>query len=60
MSVKMNVLGLNKDRTSVYNNVIKQTANAAPAPAPKKQSSLISPMVTRIYNARPGCGSCGK
>ena len=27
---------------------------------PKAPSSLNSPMVSRIFNARPGCGSCGK
>jgi hypothetical protein len=26
----------------------------------KAPSALTSPMITRVHNVRPGCGSCGK
>ncbi len=29
-------------------------------PSVKPPSSLKAPMVQRIFNVRPGCGSCGK
>ena len=43
----------------------KQTiniANLAGVPAPTKQvnTSLNNSMISRIHNARPGCGSCGR
>ena len=28
--------------------------------APPKLSSLKTPMIGRIHNIRPGCGSCGR
>lgn len=46
--------------------------SVAPAPAPKTRTvnvaalktripiSLKTPMVDRIFNAKPGCGGCGK
>jgi hypothetical protein len=35
-------------------------ANLAPTPKPKSGGALNSSIVGRIYNVRPGCGSCGK
>ena len=35
-------------------------ANLAAAPKPKGSSALNASIVGRIYNVRPGCGSCGK
>ena len=29
------------------------------AAVPKKIATLKSPMIGRIHNVRPGCGSCG-
>ena len=29
-------------------------------PAQKSPSSLKAPILSRIYNVRPGCGSCGR
>ena len=34
--------------------------NAALNPTKQKSSALHAPMIERIHNARPGCGSCGK
>ena len=31
----------------------------ATVPVPKKIATLKSPMIGRIHNVRPGCGSCG-
>jgi hypothetical protein len=43
-------------------NQIKEfTANKASlAAAPKPPSFLNAPMITRIHNIQPGCGSCGR
>jgi len=37
-------------------------ANLAAAPSQEKQvnTSLNTSMISRIHNARPGCGSCGR
>lgn len=37
-------------------------ANLAVAPSQAKQvnTSLNNSMISRIHNARPGCGSCGR
>ena len=31
----------------------------AAVPVPKKNAPLKAPMIGRIHNVRPGCGSCG-
>jgi hypothetical protein len=41
-----------------YNNLANIPSNVRVAP-PRNQS-LNSPMVGRIYAAKPGCSSCGK
>jgi hypothetical protein len=35
-------------------------AKMAPAPKPKSAQLLNAPIIGRIHNVRPGCGSCGK
>ena len=36
-------------------------ANLAVAPAPvQAKQTLNNAMISRIHNARPGCGSCGR
>jgi hypothetical protein len=37
-----------------------QKTSAAAAAKPVKNGSLKTPMIGRIHNVRPGCGSCGK
>ncbi len=32
----------------------------ARVPAPKQNMSLTAPMIGRVHNVRPGCGSCGR
>ena len=42
---------------------ILNTASLAASPsmaAPKAPSSLNAPILARVHNVRPGCGSCGK
>jgi hypothetical protein len=45
--------------------MIKQinTASLGTAPsmaAPKAPSAINAPMLARVHNVRPGCGSCGR
>ena len=35
-------------------------AKNTPAPKPKSAQLLNAPIIERIHNVRPGCGSCGK
>ena len=39
-----------------YNNV----SYASISSIPKPQSSLRSPMISRVHKAKPGCSACGK
>lgn len=42
---------------------IHNTASLAAYPtisAPKAPSSLKAPILARVHNVRPGCGSCGR
>ena len=55
--VKMNISNLNYAYSRSMYNPNSNQVNIAPKP---KSSSLNSPMVSRIFNVRPGCGSCGK
>ena len=31
-----------------------------PTLAPKPPSALTAPIISRIHNVKPGCGSCGR
>jgi hypothetical protein len=44
---------------SQYNNLATNIASAPVISAPRN-IALNSPMVNRIYNAKPGCSACGK
>ena len=57
MKLNMNISGLNYTRTPL--RTIAQQTNIAPIPK-KAPSALNSPMVSRIFHVKPGCGSCGK
>lgn len=42
---------------------ILNTASLAASPsmsAPKAPSALNAPILARVHNVRPGCGSCGR
>jgi hypothetical protein len=57
MKLNMNISGLNHIRPPF--KTITQQSNMAPLPK-QGSSNLNAPMVTRIFNVKPGCGSCGK
>jgi hypothetical protein len=57
--IQMNV------NASSNNSVYRQAAivnlvKAQQLQQSKAPTSLLGPMVARIHNVRPGCGSCGK
>ena len=57
MKLNMNISGLNYSRGPF--KTITQQSNIGTLPK-KAPSALNSPMVSRIFNVKPGCGSCGK
>jgi hypothetical protein len=46
-------------RPNVYVNHT-QTPNLAKIPTQFQTKPLAAPMISRIHNIRPGCGSCGR
>jgi hypothetical protein len=59
MPVKMQMFLSNGQPTA--NQIKEYTAkNATLASAPKPPSILNAPMIGRIHNIQPGCGSCGR
>lgn len=45
------------------NNNVKSFTNLSPNPStylPKAHASLHSPILARVHNVKPGCGSCGR
>jgi hypothetical protein len=59
-SIKMSLSNGNPTRTQLA--VLSYNANLAAIPkAPAvKNAPLSAPMVGRIHNVKPGCGSCGR
>lgn len=57
MRMNMNISRLNYTRSPL--KTIANQTNIAPVPK-KAPATLNSPMVSRIFNVKPGCGSCGK
>lgn len=62
MPQKINMVISNGNLTQ---NVQRQfnTASLGSAPsmsAPKAPSALNAPILARVHNVRPGCGSCGR
>ena len=57
IKINMNINGLNYHSTQHKVMNLKQINEKS---LPKVPSSLNSPMVSRIFNVKPGCGSCGK
>ena len=49
-------------RMTLPNNglFVLPTSNKPAAPKPAQNSSLSAPIIARIHNVRPGCGSCGR
>jgi len=44
-------------RTLLYNASLAASPSMA---SPKAPSSLNAPILARVHNVRPGCGSCGR
>lgn len=61
MPVKINMIISNGNPSQI---VLKQmnAANLSRAPLMihKASSAINAPMIARIHNVRPGCGSCGR
>ena len=61
--VKMSLLNLNGQPSTRPVGALNQS-NIAQVPSgvlkAAPPASLNSPMVNRIFNAKPGCGSCGR
>jgi hypothetical protein len=63
MPQKINMFISNGNPQPPLQRQILNTASLGASPsmaAPKAPSSLKSPILARIHNVRPGCGSCGK
>ena len=43
-----------------FNNLGSGLATRPSVSVPQKQNSLNSPMIERVYKAKPGCSACGK
>jgi len=53
----------NSSTPSYFQKQVPNTVNLAASPsiaAPKAPSSLNAPILARVHNVRPGCGSCGR
>lgn len=62
MPQKINMVISNGNSPPIFRRQIN-TASLATAPsmaAPKAPSALTAPILARIHNVRPGCGSCGR
>jgi hypothetical protein len=63
MPQKINMIISNGISLPFPQKQIPNTANLAASPsvpAPKAPSSLNAPILARVHNVRPGCGSCGR
>jgi hypothetical protein len=63
MPQKINMIISNGNSLPFPQKTIPNTASLAPSPsmaAPKAPSALNAPILARIHNVRPGCGSCGR
>ena len=55
--MKMNLANPNVMNAKIMSSLQqKKSKSVAPAPTP----SLGGPMIGRIHNIQPGCGSCGR
>ena len=62
-SIKMNLQAPSSMNSSILYNLQQQqqaNLNNLAKPARKAPSALNAGMIDRVFNVRPGCGSCGK
>jgi|APCry1669189534_1035231.scaffolds.fasta_scaffold183290_1 hypothetical protein len=45
---------------ALYNNLAANISVAPRKNLQAKNNALNAPMINRVYNAKPGCSSCGK
>lgn len=53
----------NGNYSPILQKQILNTASLAASPSmtvPKTPTSLNAPILARVHNVRPGCGSCGR
>lgn len=60
MPQKINMVISNNNATSFQIAQMKAINTASLAATPKPPSSLNAPIISRIHNVKPGCGSCGR
>ncbi len=64
MPLKINMVISNGNRVPIFGPKSNNTENLAGSPSipavTKAPSSLNAPILARIHNVRPGCGSCGR
>lgn len=60
MSFINNGLVRNQPQNNFSSNISSSPLNSVGLMSNNVNRSLHSPMIGRIYNAKPGCSSCGK
>ena len=63
MPQKINMFITNGNPPPMVQRQIINTASLAASPSmasPKAPTSLNAPILARVHNVRPGCGSCGR
>jgi hypothetical protein len=63
MPQKLNMIISNGNPDRSVQRQIINTASLGAAPSmssPKAPSAINAPMLARVHNVRPGCGSCGR
>jgi hypothetical protein len=63
MPAKINMFLSNGNPSPVFFKQQMNPASLAATPsmsAPKAPSAINAPMLARVHNVRPGCGSCGR
>lgn len=59
VSIRMNVNSASNVNT-LHKTIIANLAQKQIAQQKKAPTALNAPMIMRVHNVRPGCGSCGK
>jgi hypothetical protein len=61
MPQKIHMFISNGNPSPIVQKQILNTASlAAASPPPRAPSALNAPILARVHNVRPGCGSCGR
>ena len=58
-SIRMSLTNGNLTRMQI-NSMMSNQPSLAQVPIRSGNVSLNAPMITRVHNVRPGCGSCGR